>query len=398
MTEKIEIKTDLRTISAVTHPTKTSLSDFIAQKEESANGTSETETTDEGTTDEEQTSDDAEITDDQGAEADGVLDDKESDDEGTVVKGTNDDEQVFEVKGKKVKVKDLINSYETREEISRRFDEVGKKEQKIKAQAEKNQQERAELDSINEKFEEMREQVLAGNPLAALQIAASLADAEGDTPKGTSDLIKQAIQIADNFYEMSEDEQKVFLEKEELAFKERRIAKREKKVRERDEAIELRSYFDKALDQNGVTEEEADKAYEDIQKIPKYAEELKELKPKERINKCVSWVLGNRLNKTIDEAISSVDEKLVTDKEFRLALLDVIDPRYTKEQIAAIVRDFKGDPKKDNSEKESSAALTKDVAPKKSTTPNKAPTGKPKAEEKVKPITNFKDIIAKYSN
>ncbi len=363
-------------------PVKTSLSDFInkASIEEVVE-----ETIDE-------TSDDAETTESEDA-SDSVLDDSESKSEESDAVGTEADEQVFEVKGNKVPLKDLINAFETREEISRRFAEVGHKEKKIIADKERAKKEREELDFINEKFEEMHELVLQGNPLAALQIALNMNPKESSQPKAMKELIEQAVTIAENYQAMDEDERKLFLDKEELSVRERNLKRTEdrKKIQEAEE--ELKTYYNSVLDSNKVTDPEIELAMEDINKLPKFKEEFeKKTDPKERIQYATSWVLGKRINNTILEGINLVDKELAKDDTFRLALLDHISPQSTKEDVAAIVREYKKPSVV--SAKSESGALTKDVT--KVTTPNKAPTGKPKVENK-KPITNWADLVAKHS-
>lgn len=364
-------------------PAKTSLSDFI-------NKASPVEETTEETTDE--TSTDAETTESETS-ADSVLDDSESKSEESDAVGAETDEQLFEVKGNKVPLKDLINAFETREEISRRFAEVGHKEKKIIAEKERAKKEREELDFINEKFEEMHELVLQGNPLAALQIALNMNPKESSQPKAMKELIEQAVTIAENYQAMDEEERKLFLDKEELSVKERNIKrKEERQAREAAEA-ELKTYYNAVLDSNKVTDPEIELAIEDINKLPKFKEEFeKKTDPKERIHYATSWVLGKRINNTILEGINLVDKELAKADTFRLALLDHISPQSTKEDVAAIVREYKKPSVV--SAKSESGALTKDVT--KVTTPNKAPTGKPKVENK-KPITSWADLVAKHS-
>ena len=361
---------------------KTSLSDFI-------NKASPVEETTEETTDE--TSTDAETTETEETTSEEST--SESTESSSVEDGESSSEQVFEVKGNKVPLKDLINAFETREEISRRFAEVGHKEKKIIADRERAKKEREELDFINEKFEEMHELVLQGNPLAALQIALNMNPKESSQPKAMKELIEQAVTIAENYQAMDEEERKLFLNKEELSVKERNIKRKEERQAREAAEEELKTYYNAVLDSNKVTDPEIELAIEDINKLPKFKEEFeKKTDPKERIQYATSWVLGKRINNTILEGINLVDKELAKDDTFRLALLDHISPQSTKEDVAAIVREYKK-PSVVSARSES-GALTKDVT--KVTTPNKAPTGKPKVENK-KPITSWADLVAKHS-
>lgn len=368
-------------------PVRTSLSEFMAKTSAPAE-----ESNDEGeNTDEISTNDETTETEDSSPS---VLEKSDSD-EATNPDGTIDDAQVFEVKGAKVPLKDLINAFETREEISRRFGEIGKREQKIQADRERAKKEREELDFINEKFEEMHELVLQGNPMQALQIALSMNPKDSSQPKAMKELIEQAVTIAENFQNMTEEEQKLFLEKEELTVKERNLKRKEDKANAQKAEEELKTYYNQVLDSNKVTDPEIEAAIEDINKLPQFKEQFeKKTDPKERIQYATSWVLGKRINNTILEGIKSVDENLAKDDNFRLALLDHVDPKSTKEDVAAIVREYKKPSQV--SAKSESAASTKDVEPKKTTTPNRAPSGKPKVEDK-KPITNWADLVAKHS-
>lgn len=375
-----ENKLVIRGDDVIHPPIKTSLSDFINK----ASPAEEKETEDASTN--EETTEDTVI-------SDSNVDDTKSDSEGSTSDGASIDEQTFEVKGNKVPLKDLINAFETREEISRRFAEVGHKEKKIIADKERAKKEREELDFINEKFEEMHELVLQGNPLAALQIALNMNPKESSQPKAMKELIEQAVTIAENYQAMDEDERKLFLDKEELSVKERNIKRKEEKQARESAEEELKTYYNQVLDSNKVTDPEIELAMEDINKLPKFKEEFeKKTDPKERIQYATSWVLGKRINNTILEGINLVDKELAKDDTFRLALLDHISPQSTKEDVAAIVREYKKP--SSVSAKSESEALTKDVT--KVTTPNKAPAGKPKVEDK-KPITSWADLVAKHS-
>lgn len=372
----MDTKQDIRTISAVNGAAKTSLSAFLTE------ATTEDTTNDEAVTTEDV---DSLVTDDAASETtDDATDDAD--------KST---EPEFDVKGRKVPLKDLLNAFETREEISRRFDDIGKREQKIKAQLDKAKKEREELDFINEKFEEMREQVLAGNPLAAMQIAVTLGAKEGEDPAGSLEaLIKQSIKLADNFHSMSPEQQDAFLAKEKLSQKERILAKRELKQKAKDEELELKQFYETVLSEYKVTDDELDVVHSEIISNEKIREEFEKKDAKGKISQCVSYVLGKRLNNTLSEGIKAVAPELVGDQTFRLALLDVVDPRCTVNDVEQIVRTYLKSTGKSATE---AGASTQSVAPKKPTTSNRAPTEKPKAEGMGKPVTSWKDILAKHS-
>lgn len=366
-----EEKPDYRTVLASASAQKTSLTDFLTTSTESDDG-GETDST---------------------IDTDRLVDQGSEEDSGDVA---TSEEQVFEVKGKQVPLKDLLNAFETREEISRRFSEVGAREKKIEAAREKARKEREELDYINEKFEEMQEQVIAGNPLAALQIAISMAPTTDGSTRTMEELVKQAIQIADNFHSMTEEEQAIFLKKEDLARKERALEKKQKKQNAQDAEQELKTFYDNFLDSNKLTDAELDAAHDDIMNNPHFRAELeKKTDPKEKISYCGSWVLGKRLNKTIEEGVARVDPVLAKDNDFRIALLDIIDPRCTIEDIELIVRNYKKTIS-NGSANGSSAASTQSVEPKKPTTSNRAPTEKPRAEKNNVPVRSWADILAKH--
>lgn len=382
-------KPDFRTVAATSEAVRTSLSDFISKS------SGDVDPPDADSTDStEETTDDDTVEDTES----GIQVPTEDGEEVQEEEATEEDTTEFEVKGQKVPLKDLLNSYETRQEISRRFDEVGKKEKRLQTLEERNRKERAELDFINEKFEEMREQVLAGNPLAAMQIAMALGMQEGDADNEQTleKLVKQAINVADNFHAMTEEEQKIFLKNEELAHKQRKLDRAEKRQKALSEEAKLKQYYDSVLEVNKLTDTELDGAYEDIQQHEDLRTKLEKLDRKGRIDYCASWVLGKRLNTTIVEGISKVDKKLASDDKFRLALLDVIDPRCTVDDVAAIVKQYLGT--SNGSAKVESEASTQGVVPKKPTTPNRAPTEKPKAEKDKVPVRSWADIIAKHGN
>lgn len=380
---------DIRTVMALTPSSKTSLVDFLSKPEPVEDTSTEVETDD--------TSNDETVTDDTATD---TVESESSDNVGSTETAENVEVSQptveYEVKGKKVPLKDLLNSFETREEISKRFDEVGKSEQKIKQESERLKKERDEIRYINEKFEEMHELVTAGNPLGALQIAMTMAIKDNEAPpEGLKDLIQQAINIADNFHGMTEDEQNLFLEKEEMAHRERKLTRKEKKQKELDDAADLRQFYTDNLEVNKVTEPEIDDAFTAIQSNSEHKKVFDEKDQKGKISYCTSYVLGNRLTKTITDGITKIDPELAKDTNFHLAILEHVDARCTVDDVAHIVKTYVDQVKGSAKAPEASQ---KDVAPPKPTTPTRAPTEKPKAEKANTVPRTWAEMVAKHSS
>lgn len=315
---------------------------------------------------------------------------------------TAEDDQEFEVKDKKVKLKDLVNSYETREEISRRFDDIGKREQRVTQERERIAKERKELDYINEKFEEMREMVLKGNPLGAMQIAmlmSSNGNEDAEQKATLKSLIEQAVTMADNYHAMSDEERAVFIEKEELAAEKKKIERSKQKTEFEEKAKKVEDHYNRILDTHNVTDDELSLAFDDVKNNERFKENLDKLDEIGKINYCTSWVLGKRLKATVIEGVKKVSPAHAEDQRFLLDVIKIVDANCTVDTVSKLVSDAlaMANGKKDSAKVES-AASTQSVS-KKDTTSNRAPTEKPKAEEQNKPavFTSFKDVIAKHS-
>lgn len=387
-------KNDPRTLDALNGHKTTSLVDFISNMDKG------------DSTDEQSISDDNNGGTDANPSVSELFKEEESVEETSQdstsegeSKDKQEDEQEFEVKDKKVKLKDLLNSYETREEISRRFNEVGIKEKKIKEREEIAKKQFEELRFINEKFDEMREQIVVHkNPLAALQIAATM-QLDGKEPSAENnlmmkELIDQANQMSENWHNMSEDEREVFLKKQAIEDRERKLSRIEKKKEAEQKELEIKGYFDNVLDQFKLTDAEMDAAYDDIVQLPKFKEQLDAKDEKGKIKYCAEWVLGKRIRNTVTEGIAKAKPGSEKDNDFVLAVLDVVDANCTVDTVAQIVRDalkLSGQ----NSAKEAEASKKDVVA--KTTTPNRVPTEKPKAGKEDTPVLSYKDLIAKYS-
>lgn len=388
---------------------KTTLVDFMAKmneskQEDSTNEESSTEETSEESTEEsaEDTSEGETGQVETGSTDVETDDDNSGDSEQEDEAVSTESDQEYEVKGTKVKLKDLLNTYETREEISKRFGEVGLKEKRIREERERIKKEREELDFINQKFDEMREQIMKGNPLAAYQIAMGMQLKEGqedqDTKKTMKMLIEQSIQMAENWHSMTEDEQKLFMEKQEFEENKRKLDRRDKMRQQQEEQAEVERLYTRVLEEHKMTDAELDAAYDDIQKLPKFKEELDKRDPKQRIEYCATWVLGKRLRSTVEQGIAKVNPGQEKNNDFVLAVLDVVSPNCTIDSVATIVSDAMKLSKNKDSAKVESGASKKDAAPKKVTTPNRAPTETKKAEKESTPvIRSFKDIVSKYS-
>lgn len=291
-------------------------------------------------------------------------------------------------------LKDVLNSYETRQQISKRFDEVGKREQRLSKREEQVRKEQAELREINEKFAEMGEQVMAGNPLGALQIAIAM------NPKGQEatmeNLVKESIKIAENFQNMSEDEQKLFLEKESVAYQKRELAKKEKRSEEKTAREVLHSQYTGFLEKNNLTDEQMDQALERVEQIPELKEQYDKLTdPIERITFVGSTLLGQRFRATIREGINKVAPELADDQKLVLALIEHTEPHFSSDDIADVVSAYLGK----NTSAKNEVAPTQDVSGREAhpdTTPDRAPT-EDKAEKPNEPVLRYEDLIAKYS-
>lgn len=304
-------------------------------------------------------------------------------------------EAKFKVGEAFIPAKDIFNSYVTREEISRRFNEVGKREQRTKADMEYIKTQRKELKFINDKFEEMADLVRQGNTLGALQVALSMSDnADKDTLEG---LVKKSIEIAENFHNMSTEEQKVFLEKEGVALRERKVARKEKADKDAEALAQVTQYYDGVLAQYSIIEDEMDQAFTKIQADEKRKAVLEDPDPYKRINACVAEVVGQRFTHVMDEGIRLAAPEMVTDSKLRLALIDLLDPRYTADDVADVVAAYAGKDHRKNSAK-AAVASTKDVAT--ATTPHRAPT-KPAEKKESEPAStyagDFEALIRKYS-
>lgn len=374
---------------------KTSLSDYMERIENPD--------TDETSTDESNTDDSTENTDDDSTSDSDSAGDSKSEDSSAVLNPEDyfaDSDGKFKIpKDAKFKVgeaevsaKDLFNAFETREQISRRFADVGNKEKRLAKDREEIEKEKAEFRFINQKFKEMAEEVQNGNTIGAMQIALSMQpDADATTVEG---LINKSIELAAKFESMSEGEQKAFIKTQELDQQSRDLKRKQKALDDAEENKNIRAHYDNVLNAHQITEDELASAFDDIQKMPKFAEELAEQDKLGRINYCATWLLGKRFRSRVQEGISRVDAKDATDQTLVLALIEILDPNCTVEDAAEVYSIYKGRnlPPSANG----NAAASKSVD--KSTTSDAAPTEKPKAKEKkTAPVLKFSDLIAKYS-
>lgn len=309
-------------------------------------------------------------------------------------------ETLYEVQGKKVPLKELLDNFETRENIHRRFTEADVKEKKLQAREEAIRKERDELAVINEKFDEMQKAVLDGNPLEALQIAMLMAQQGSDSPDNNAvlkSLVEQAVKLADTYHEMDDDARQVFFDKETVARKEKELKKKEAKLETDNKNKQLETHYNKVLDLHKIQDSELDAAYEDIQKLPKFKEELDKRDQLDKINYCASWVLGKRLRSNVEQGIKSLTPGQETDSDLVLALIEVVEPNCTIDDVKEVYKNYlkiaSGKSVEDETE-----APKKDAAPK-AATPDRTPTEQPKAEKEEKPvvITSWKDLVAKHS-
>lgn len=399
-------KLDPRTTAVLNGVHKTSLSEFMSKvaSEPVDNGKDITDTTDYGddakpkTETKESTEDDTDAkTTEETADGDKASEDSEYDK--AIKKGKADD--VYEVAGKKLTLKELMENYETRENIQRRFTEVDVKEKKLKTREDEVRAAKAELAVINEKFVEMQEAVLAGNPLEALHIAMLMAQEnseDADNAATVKMLVQQAEKVAENYHNMTEAEREVAFEKERLKLKEKKLNKQAKKTEIQEKNTKIEQHFNNVLNTHNVTDAEMDAVYDEIQTLPKFKEELDKKDEIGKINYCASWVLGKRFRQTVEQGIMTVNPEAVKDDKLVLALINLCDPRYDKDQVAKVYKDYLVLENKNSAESKSEAP--KQDTASKTVTPDRIPTEKPKAEKEDKPtvITSFKDLIAKHSS
>lgn len=238
--------------------------------------------------------------------------------------------------GKEYTVKELINSYETREQIGKRFSEVGSKEARLAEKEKAIKEQEAEIAAINEKWQEMGELVREGKTLQALQILHAMRPENSELD--FEDIMAKSMEMVNELNEMSEEEQKNYWAKQKLEMNERAVAKREKKIKATEERTQLENYYNGLLREHNLTDEELDKHLDTISSMPGLKEKYDKFTPAQKIDYCVSYALGQRYLGNINKALESVDSALLENHDLRLALIDNCDPKYTIEDIAECVK------------------------------------------------------------
>lgn len=300
----------------------------------------------------------------------------------------------FKVKDQEVSAKDIFNAYETRQEISRRFGDLGLREKRAAQREAELAQAAEEQAYIDQQFQEIAARAAEGDALGALQMALAMAGTEND--QALAALVKKSVEIADQLGTMSEEEQTLLLQRQALAFKERQIKAQEKKVTSDVQRHKVQAHFNGIAEKYGISEEEWAAAYNDLGQTEQGKAKLNDKDHFNRVNSVASWVLGSRLRGTVREGIRKAAPHLVDDQKFNLALISIIEPNYGIDDVAEVVKAYLGESKV--SAKDDSVASKKDVAPK-ATTPQKAPTKKPEAEKKdEEPVLTWEDMIRKHSS
>lgn len=231
-----------------------------------------------------------------------------------------------------VPLSDLRNNYSGKVAYDRKFQELGHKNRELTTRL-------SQFESIGENLE--------SNPLSVID---KLAEATG-VDRGTvfENMLAQAIKLSEEVDELGEDGKKSLIENYRLKAQREALEAKEKQVNEKTTQAELEAWTRGRLDETGVTESELGALWRDIE-ADKVRIKLPE-NQKEAVDKLINYIQVDKAYSKIESVVDELAPELSENDQFIDTIYKVAG-HLPRKEIEAIVTEYKGSNKKEDSSTE----------------------------------------------
>ena len=244
-----------------------------------------------------------------------------------------DGSQTVEINGDSVPVEELINDYHGRKEITRRFTEFDKNKKAWEQEVLSKFKEQAlpQADAVRK----ISEAATKGDYLKALT---SIADMSGKDPiEAEQAFVKQALDLADKFTEMTEDEVRTYWAERKMKHTQSKLETKEKQEKEKQTQAEIQAKVKETINKNGLSENQFAEALSFLKQDENIMNQLKSLTPEQAATRVCMFYHDSakeaRIEKAVNEAAPDYPNKdVLIDKLFRVADYD-----YSVEDIKEVV-------------------------------------------------------------
>lgn len=263
--------------------------------------------------------------------------------------------QTVEINGEQVPVKELINDYHGRKEITRRFTEFDKSkkawEQEVISKFKEESFPHAEA------VRKIQEAAETGDYMSVFAQIAKLNGKSAAEAKAS--FVHKVLEMSDQFAEMSEDELKTWIAEEKYKEADEELkAKTDKEKREKVQA-ETQAKVKEVIQKQGLSDSQFAEAYSFLKQDEQIINQLKSLTPEQAASRVCQFYHDSlkeaRIEKAVQEAAPDYEHKEeLINKIFRVADYD-----YSVEDIKEVVAQVLAMTKKSTAETPSTEAAPK---------------------------------------
>lgn len=299
-------------------------------------------------------------------------------------------------------VKDSVNSYKTSKRIAQDFSELDKQRIAIRKDQEEIGKAKSELAYIDSNLRAIQAAARNGDLLGVSNLVLRMGGESNSTEMKA--LFKQAEELAQKIAAMSDEEKENFLAAENSKYETTELRNQNASLKAKLTNIDLENHVNKIRTENNISDKELDdalgslvaKSKRENSKLPNDAFQVADL--------CKRWVLASRQLDKLKSGVRKVSPEKENDMDLLNFLANGVEPSWTEDDVADIVRGYLGIDKSAKSSQDSSKEVGSNEASASTsyvkTPPEEAAKTAPKAEkdEPKRPIVNFQDLIDKYND
>lgn len=245
-------------------------------------------------------------------------------------------DQIVDVNGESVPIGDVVNSYIGQAEVQRRFTEFDKHKKQWEQDVVKRFEESEALTAS--KLKKLNELSKQGDHFGVLQVVAEFAGK--DPIEFEQQMVNQALEMADKFTEMTEDELKAHWAEKKAEAARRELKRREEKDKEKESEAEREATIKKQINKMGLSEAQFAEAYGILKKDPQVMEVLKNLSPEDATTRVCNFYLDSAKEARVEKAVSEIAPNHPEKDKLIDLLFKYSDNDYSVEDIKEVASKY----------------------------------------------------------
>lgn len=241
-----------------------------------------------------------------------------------------------DIRGDKVKLSDLYDGFIGQKEIQRRFTEFDKNKKQWEQEVVKRFQENEALTST--KLKKLNEHAKAGDHLGVLREMASFA---GEDPvEFEQKMVTQALDLAEKFADMSEEEIRAHWAEKRAKYKDDEVKKYKTKEETEKQQKQKQAELRKVIHSYGISEQDFSQAYQALKGDEEASKVLEGLSPEQATELVCNFTLDSAKEERVVQAVEAVSPDHPEKDKLVEMLFKVAEHDYSVEDIKEIASKY----------------------------------------------------------